>query len=82
MLLTHPTAKLEDGAPRITDATPELEHPALAKTKASADELFSLLAAEDDETAEDDGETAQSEAALDGAVAAPARQSRSGQRLA
>jgi len=52
--LTHPTAKLE--------RREHGEGPALVKTTASADELFSRLAAEDDEMTEGDGdETATSE---------------------
>jgi integrase/recombinase XerD len=47
--LTHPTAKLERREP--ASAAAELERPELAKTTASADELFSRLAAEEDEEA-------------------------------
>ena len=77
--LTHPTAKLERR--ERDDGNAEHDRPELAKTSASADELFSRLAAEDDD-AESDDATALSEAALDGTVAPPARRSRSGQRLA
>jgi integrase/recombinase XerD len=70
--LTHPTAKLE---PRQHDSP---AHPALAKTTVSAEELFSRLAAEDDDAVSDDA-TAPNDAALDGDVAPPARRSRSGQ---
>jgi integrase/recombinase XerD len=44
--LTHPTAKLESGQ--------RSERPALAKTHVSAEDLFSRLAAEDDDTESDD----------------------------
>jgi integrase/recombinase XerD len=71
--LTHPSAKLERPTP--------IERPALTKTTVSAEELFAHLAAEDDEAASDDV-TAPSEAALHGAVAPPARRSRSGQHRA
>jgi integrase/recombinase XerD len=66
--LTHPTAKLERSAPSSTEQRPD--RPALAKTTASADELFSRLAAEDDETATDeeaavdDERTARSECGI------------------
>jgi len=53
--LTHPTAKLERRPP-ADDAGP-----ALVKTTVSADELFAHLAAEDDDTAEDDAATAPGE---------------------
>jgi hypothetical protein len=77
--LTHPTAKLERR--ERDDGNAEHDRPELAKTSASADELFSRLAAEDDDAESDDG-TALREATLDGTVAPPARRSRSGQRLA
>jgi hypothetical protein len=57
--LTHPTAKLERREPGGVGA--EHDRPELAKTAASADELFAHLAAEDDETAEDGDVTAPSE---------------------
>lgn len=57
--LTHPTAKLERR--EVPGATAEHEGPELAKTEASAEELFSRLAAEDDETAAHDDATALSE---------------------
>jgi hypothetical protein len=53
--LTHPTAKLVQREPAIVEPQPEPEGPAIAKATANIDELFSRLAAEDDE------ETAQNE---------------------
>ncbi|MBN2847477.1 MAG: hypothetical protein JXP72_03385, partial [Coriobacteriia bacterium] len=62
--LTHPTAKLARGAPGAPvtahGAEVEVAHPPLAKTTASAEELFSRLAAEDEETEEDGDCTARS----------------------
>jgi integrase/recombinase XerD len=67
--LTHPGAKLV-----------RTQRPPLAKTDAAttAEELFSRLAAEDDE----DGTVLPGRASTDGDVAPPARRSRSGQRIA
>jgi integrase/recombinase XerD len=57
--LTHPTAKLEQREP--VPVEPQPERPTIAKTTADAEELFSRLAAEDDETAEDDRAVPESE---------------------
>jgi len=57
--LTHPTAKLERRERASAEAA--TEGPAIAKTTAGTDELFSRLAAEDDETAADEDEPARSE---------------------
>jgi integrase/recombinase XerD len=50
--LTHPTARLERREPVTVE--PQPEGPAIAKASATVDELFSRLAAEDDDDAAQD----------------------------
>jgi integrase/recombinase XerD len=59
--LTHPTAKLERRESTTVEAHSEPEGPTIAKATTNIDELFSRLAAEDDETAPDDEAAPESE---------------------
>jgi integrase/recombinase XerD len=75
--LTHPTAKLE----RRPAAEAQDAGPALVKTTVSADELFAHLALRTT-TRRATMRRRRASATLDGAVAPPARRSRSGQQVA